>query len=281
MSLPALQDSQFHSLEDKIKFGELVVTSGLALGHKNAASVVVALQFGSELGLSPMQALRLVAVINGKPSLSADGCVAVVKASAECEYFREVENTTEHSTWETQRRGHPAPDRYTFTLAMAKAAGLLSSQMYGKYMERMLAARAKKYLAQDVYPDIVGGILSTEEAEQIVRDATPEPPLMPRRLSERPEAPPPDPVVDVVSSDDPDEARIGAEVFGEYGEGRDPTDVLGDDEKAALKAYVLEHGLTEKALGAYCKQLGVKKGVLTVAQAKMIRKWVGAQGGAS
>jgi hypothetical protein len=28
----------------------------------------------------------------------------------------------------------------------------------------MLAARAKKYLAQDTYPDIIGGLLSAEEA---------------------------------------------------------------------------------------------------------------------
>lgn len=279
MSLPALQETgDFRSLEEKVKFGELVVSSGLALGHKSAASVVVALQFGMELGLKPMQALRLTTVINGRPSLSADGCVAIALSHPDCVYFRAVEETAERATWETMRKGLPEPKRFTFTMEEAKRAKLATSQVWTSYPQRMLAARAKKYLAQDVYPDILGGVLCTEELEDM-GGATPTPttfePLQPRRLSERPEAPPPDPVAAEVV--DPDEERIGAEVFGTYGEGRDPTDLLGDEEKHALKEYVLEHGLTDKQLAAYCRQLGVKKGALTVAQAKLIRQWAGAQ----
>jgi hypothetical protein len=36
----------------------------------------------------------------------------------------------------------------------------------------MLAARAKKYLAQDTYPDVIGGLLSTEEALDLGRAPT-------------------------------------------------------------------------------------------------------------
>jgi hypothetical protein len=141
-----------------------VINSGLALGHRNKESVVIALQLGAELGFSPMQSLRTITVLNGRPVPSADGCVAAVTASCQCDYFREVETTDTFSTWETRRRGDAQPRQFTFTIDDARRAGLTQREHWRAYPKRMLAARAKKYLAQDTYPDIVGGLLSAEEA---------------------------------------------------------------------------------------------------------------------
>src|SRR5687767_4710742 len=76
------------SLEDYLGFAKLAVDSGLSLGHKNPASVVVALQFGAELGLSPMASLRNVHVFSGKPLPSADLLAAVALSHPDCHYFR-------------------------------------------------------------------------------------------------------------------------------------------------------------------------------------------------
>jgi hypothetical protein len=111
-----------------------------------------------------MQSLRTIAVLNGRPVPSADGCVAAVMASGHCDYFRELETTDAYSTWETQRRGDPQPRRFTFTIDDALRAGLTQREHWRAYPKRMLAARAKKYLAQDTYPDVIGGLLSAEEA---------------------------------------------------------------------------------------------------------------------
>ena len=154
----------FRTLDEMLTFAELVMASGLALGHRTKESVVIALQLGGELGFTPMQSLRTIAVIQGRPVPSADGCVAAVTASGQCDYFREVETTDTHSTWETQRRGDAAPRRFTFTLDDARRAGLTHREHWLAYPKRMLAARAKKYLAQDTYPDVIGGLLSAEEA---------------------------------------------------------------------------------------------------------------------
>ena len=44
------------------------------------ANVLVAVQWGVELGLQPMQALQNIAVINGRPSLWGDAVWALVKS---------------------------------------------------------------------------------------------------------------------------------------------------------------------------------------------------------
>ncbi len=131
------------ALDETLRLAEIVIKSGLALGHRTKESVVIVLQLGAELGFTPMQSLRTIAVIGGRPVPSADGCVAAVTASDQCEYFREVETTDTHSTWETQRRGDAQPRRFTFTIDDARRAGLILREHWQAYPKRMLAARAK------------------------------------------------------------------------------------------------------------------------------------------
>jgi hypothetical protein len=161
-----------HSLDEYMRFGALCIESGLALGHKNPASVVIAVQFGAELGLSPMASLRNVHVFAGKPLPSADLLVAVALAHPACLYFRKIEESAVTATWETHRRGNPAPTRYSFTVDDAKRAGLVGKDNWKNYTQRMLSARAKAFLARDVYPDRLAGILTVEEAQDI--EAPPE-----------------------------------------------------------------------------------------------------------
>jgi hypothetical protein len=150
-----------------LTLAEIVIASGLALGHRTKESVVFALQLGAELGFTPMQSLRTIAILQGRPVPSADGCVAAVIASGQCDYFREIETTDTSSTWETRRHGDAQPRRFTFTLDDARRAGLTHREHWQAYPKRMLAARAKKYLAQDTYPDVIGGLLSAEEARDL------------------------------------------------------------------------------------------------------------------
>ena len=46
--------------------------------------VLVAIQWGYELGLQPLQALQNIAVINGKPSVYGDAALALVKNDPRC-----------------------------------------------------------------------------------------------------------------------------------------------------------------------------------------------------
>ena len=71
---------------------------------------------GRELGLSAMQALRSIHIVEGRPTLAADLLVALVKRRTDiCEYFSMIELSSTVCTFETKRRGEPNPTRLTWT----------------------------------------------------------------------------------------------------------------------------------------------------------------------
>ncbi len=134
-------------------------------GVKNKEQALILAMTGRDLGLSYTQALRAFHVINGRPAMSADGMVAIALGHPDvCEYFTTTETTSERCTVETKRRGSPAAQRLTFTMADAKAAGL-SSPNWTKFPAAMLRARAKSALARDVYPDLLMGLYDPDEIE--------------------------------------------------------------------------------------------------------------------
>ena len=53
---------------------------------------LIAIQWGAELGLKPLQAMQNLAIINGRPSLWGDAVIALVRASPLCEYVIESED---------------------------------------------------------------------------------------------------------------------------------------------------------------------------------------------
>lgn len=126
-------------------------------------NVLVTIMTGQEMGLSPMAALRGCHVIEGKPVLGADTMVAVVLGSGKAEYFTRVEESEEAVTYETKRKGDPHPRRCTWTMEMAKRAGLHLKDNWRGYKRPMLAARAKAELARDVYPDVLAGCYTHDE----------------------------------------------------------------------------------------------------------------------
>ncbi len=132
------------------------------------SDVFVILVSGHELGLSPMQALRGLAVIKGRPCLSADLMVALCNRQPEiCKFFRFVQGDDKSATYETHRVGHPQPIQMTFTIDQAKAAGLVSKDIWRAYPAAMLRARAASALARAVYPDLLLGVSETDEADEI------------------------------------------------------------------------------------------------------------------
>ena len=51
---------------------------------------LVAIQWGMEIGLKPLQAMQNIAVINGRPSLWGDAVIALARNSPMCEYIVET-----------------------------------------------------------------------------------------------------------------------------------------------------------------------------------------------
>jgi hypothetical protein len=154
----------------------IAINSGLLsreLQGKGAQAAFIIIATGMELGLSPMQALRGIHVVEGKPVLSADLLVALVKRSGACEYFRLVESTPERATYETLRKGEPKPTPLTWTMEDARRANLVGRQNWKAHPAAMLRARCAAALARAVYPDLLLGVYEESEGEEIAAGAAP------------------------------------------------------------------------------------------------------------
>ena len=158
-----------NSLGQAFRISKMLVASGLlpkALNTPEAACAVIIC--GRELGLTMMQSVRSIHIIEGKPSLSADLMVALVKRSPLCRYFIMVESTATSATYETQREGQPGPERLTFTIEDAARAGLTGKDNWKKYPAGMLRARCKSGLARAVYEDALMGVGTPDERDEEV-----------------------------------------------------------------------------------------------------------------
>jgi hypothetical protein len=140
------------------------------------ADVLMIIMTGAELNLAPMQAIRAIDVIKGRPAIKAEAMVALVRNRKDvCKYFKCESTDATKATWVTQRIDDPTPTTLTFTMEQAKAAGLTSSDMYRKFPDTMLRWRAASMLVKMVYSDIVLGLYSDEEAQTFEKDITPKP----------------------------------------------------------------------------------------------------------
>ncbi len=144
----------------------LAVKSGLYKGSPESLAILILL--GVELGLTPLQALRMIYVVEGRPTMSADGLVALCKSRpAVCAYFRLVETSAERATYETLRHGEPSPSSLTYTIEDAQRAGLAGKGPWRAHPAAMLRARCAAALARAVYPDLVAGIYEPGEVQEI------------------------------------------------------------------------------------------------------------------
>lgn len=189
------------------RFSQAVAGSALApkdfIGKPE--SVMVAIQMGMEVGLTPMAALQNIAVINGRPSIWGDAQLAIVRSSNQLEQFEETETNNEAElvfrelcfeedpvkrkdlkiklamaqanlkkdaddygvSCFVKRRGfNEAFGR--FTVGDAKKAGLWGKQgPWSQYPSRMLKFRARSFLLRDQFGDALKGMLTREEAQDL------------------------------------------------------------------------------------------------------------------
>lgn len=160
------------SLAEAIKFAELIAKSDLApTGYKGKPeNVLIAVQMGLEIGLSPMAAIQGIAVIGGRPSLYGDALLAVVRASGKLAAMAESisgEGAAMAASCCVTRAGEQ-PITRTFTVADAKTAGLWGkSGPWSTSPARMLQMRARAFALRDGFADVLRGMASAEESEDI------------------------------------------------------------------------------------------------------------------
>ena len=156
------------TFEQALTFADYLAKSDLVPKdfRGNAGNCLIAMQWGHEIGLRPLQALQNIAVINGRPALWGDSVIAIVRGSPLCEYITESDDGNT-ATCRVKRRGEPEQAR-TFSMDDAKKAGLAGKAgPWTQYPARMRQMRARAFALRDVFPDVLKGMPVAEEVMDI------------------------------------------------------------------------------------------------------------------
>lgn len=171
MSLPALSGRSLapSNITEAVEFSERLAASSLVPANFKGkpADVLVAMQWGYELGLSPLQALQNIAVINGKPSVYGDTLLALVQGHPEYAGHKEwLEGEVAHCLIQ-RRKGQAIIDtERTFSVTDAKRANLWGKGgPWQQYPQRMLQMRARGFALRDAFADALRGFITVEEAQ--------------------------------------------------------------------------------------------------------------------
>jgi len=157
------------TLDDATRFATGVIASGLApRDFDTVARVIVAMQFGAEIGFGPMQSLQSIAVINGKPSLYGDALPALGWSSGLLEdlneYFEDEDTDNPCAVCDIKRRDADTRIVRRFSKAMAEQAGLWGKRgPWSDYRFRMLQMRARSWAFRDGLADALRGVAVQEE----------------------------------------------------------------------------------------------------------------------
>ena len=160
------------NLSEAMTFAEMIAKSSFCPESMKGKSgdVLVAMQMGSEIGLSPMQALQNIAVIKGRPTLWGDAALAVVMAHPSYISHREwldgsIKDGTRTAHIKINRKNS---DEYivSFSMEQAKTAMLWNKAgPWTQYPDRMLQMRARSFAIRDKFADALRGISVREEVQ--------------------------------------------------------------------------------------------------------------------
>lgn len=166
---------QLSTLDDMWRFAQCVVKSGFApKGMEKPESVLIAVEMGYEVGLSPMAALQNTAVVNGRPTIYGDAALALVRGSGLLEFYEEKQVGAKGKDdfgycVTAKRKGDNSKYSETFTVADAKVAGLWGKPgPWTQYPARMLKFRARGFLLRDAFGDVLKGMRTYEEERDYI-----------------------------------------------------------------------------------------------------------------
>lgn len=214
---------ELRTLDDAFRFAQYIVKSGLApKSIDTPEKALIAIQYGAELGFSPMRSLSVITVVNGKPGIYGEAALAKISETGVCSYppvmRHEGTGDDRRAVIKFQRRSMPEPVEVSFSVADAKKAKLWTKAgPWSDYPDDMLGWRAAARMCKRYFGDVTLGLPIAEELrdypQQEVRPAPPQPSVPDPLLSQAPVTTPPVDVVEaeVVASEPPPQPDIDAE----------------------------------------------------------------------
>lgn len=214
------------SMDDAYRLGKAIIMSGTApRGMDTPEKCMIAIMRGLEVGLSPMQAVDKIAIVNGRPVIWGDGAIGLVRGSGLCEYVHETAEGVgddRAAVCVVKRRGEPKEVVRRFSITDARKAGLWGkSGPWSQYPDRMLQMRARAFALRDVFADVLGGLYLREEIDDADGDRKATKPPSPKAIN--PPSPPSPPSPKAIAEQPESEAETDAEFVN-------PEDVFADAE---------------------------------------------------
>ena len=160
-------------VDQALKISEMFAKSDLVPDNyrNKPANIFLAVSAGASLGLAPFQAMQNITVINGKPSIWGDALLAMVRNDKRCLSVKESIEGEGNARTATCSVSRLAPNGETevisssFSMGNAQKAGLLNKKPWQSYPDRMLQMRARGFALRDAFADVIGGLITTEEAQ--------------------------------------------------------------------------------------------------------------------
>ena len=163
-----LQPRDFGEL---VQFADTIARTGIIpdayRGKPN--DIVAACVLGAELGFDVMTSLRNVFVVKGKPTVSAEGMVALVRRAG---HSISGEKSSDSATVTGKRRDTGDTHTETWTMQDAANAGLLGNDVWHKYPGNMCWARATSNLCRALFSDVIQGLYVEGELDVVEAEAT-------------------------------------------------------------------------------------------------------------
>jgi hypothetical protein len=155
-------------LAEPMSLAEVFVKSGCFPDIKSQAQGVVKILAGREYGLTPIQAITELYMVNGKVAMSAKLIAAAIKKSEKYDYHVNI-HTAEECTisfYEIIKEEKQEIGKFTFTIKDAARAGVVNKDVWKNYPGQMLYARAISMGGRMFCADVITAY-TPEEAEDI------------------------------------------------------------------------------------------------------------------
>ena len=158
---------------DQIERMALAVAKSGLFGTKTPDQALALMLIAQAEGLHPAIAARDYHVINGRPTLKADAMLARFQTAGGSVRWGEYTDQRVVGTFTHPQGGSV---EVAWTVDMAAAAGLTKNPTWKSYPRQMLRARCISEGIRTVFPGVVVGTYTPEEAEDMAPPASPPPP---------------------------------------------------------------------------------------------------------
>lgn len=157
--------NRIHEIAKSLAASDLVPTHF----QRKPANVLIALEFAHRNNISPFQAMQSIFVVHGRPGLSAAFAISLArKANVWKKLQYKVEGSGDSLVVTAIATLHDDDKiESSVSMEMAKKAGWTKNAIYASLPEQMLKYRAATFLIRANFPEVLFGMSTVDEIEDI------------------------------------------------------------------------------------------------------------------